>query len=41
MARQLPPLNALKAFEDGRSGKVSANVKIRDAKTYPALQEAA
>ena len=28
-------------FEDGRTGKVSANLKILDAKTYPAVRSAA
>ncbi len=28
-------------FEDGRSGKVSATIKISDAKTYPAVKAAA
>ena len=28
-------------FEDGRTGKVSANLKVLDAKTYPAVRSAA
>ena len=28
-------------FEDGRSGSVSATVKIIDAKTYPVMKKAA
>ena len=28
-------------FEDGRSGRVSATLKIVDAKTFPAMKKAA
>jgi long-chain acyl-CoA synthetase len=28
-------------FEDGRSGSVSATLKIADAKTFPAMKKAA
>jgi long-chain acyl-CoA synthetase len=28
-------------FEDGRTGKVAATLKILDAKTYPSVQKAA
>jgi long-chain acyl-CoA synthetase len=28
-------------FEDGRSGSVSATIKIVDAKTFPAVRKAA
>ena len=28
-------------FEDGRTGKIAATVKVRDAKTYTPMQKAA
>jgi len=28
-------------FEDGRTGKISATLKIRDAKVFPAMAKAA